>query len=111
MRQSLILIALFAASANAAKINFHVIAPGATMVEVSVNNHKTALTAPDPSVPHFTGAAEADDGATYKYVVEGVVEPFERRLKAGVTKTHNDFVNRPITYADIPDLPIVEVKD
>ncbi|KAF9276842.1 hypothetical protein BGZ68_009709 [Mortierella alpina] len=108
MRQSLILIALFAASANAAKVNFHVIAPGATMVEVSVNNHKTTLTAPDPSVPHFTGAAEADNGATYKYVVEGVAEPFERRLKAGVTKTHNDFVNRPITYADIPDLPIVE---
>ncbi|CAO3574125.1 unnamed protein product [Mortierella alpina] len=102
------LIALFAVSANAAKVNFHVIAPGATTVQVSINNRKTTLTAANPSVPHFSGAAEADGEAQYKYVVDGLNEPFVRRLKAGVFKTHNDFVNRPVTYADIPHLSAVE---
>ncbi|KAF9940553.1 hypothetical protein BGZ67_007363 [Mortierella alpina] len=108
MRKSLILLALLAASANAAQVSFHVIAPGATTVQVSINNKRTTLTAADPSVPHFTGAAEADDGAKYKYVVNNEDEPFERRLKAGVSKTHNDFFKRPVTYADIPHLPSIE---
>ncbi|KAF9570257.1 hypothetical protein EC968_002028 [Mortierella alpina] len=95
------------ASVNAAKVNFRVIAPGASTVLVSIKDQSTALRASNSKVPYFTGDAEADDGAKYKYVVDGVYEPFERRLKPGVSKTRNDFFNRPVTYADIPQLPTV----
>ena len=106
------MIALLAASVNAAKVSFHVIAPNATSVEVLINGQKTPLTADNPPFPHFTGAAEADDGAAYKYVVGGETELFERKLKAGVSKTYNDFHNRSVTYADIPHLPMpLGVKD
>ncbi|KAG0201009.1 hypothetical protein BGX28_006083 [Mortierella sp. GBA30] len=104
MRQSLTLIA-FLAAVNAAQVTFRVIAPGATNVQVSINGQVTTLTAADPAVPYFTGAAEAADGAKYKYVTGGTAEAFERTLKAGITSTYNDFINRPVTYADIPELP------
>ncbi|KAG0165278.1 hypothetical protein DFQ28_011071 [Apophysomyces sp. BC1034] len=107
MRQSLAVIAfsLLVACSNAAQINFRVVAPGATDVNVSVNGQTTKLAAADPNVPYFTGKAEAADGTKYKYVVNGQAEGFDRTLEKGRTSTRNDFHNRPVTYANIPKLP------
>ncbi|KAF7727368.1 hypothetical protein EC973_007611 [Apophysomyces ossiformis] len=107
MRLSLTVVAfsLLVACSNAAQIDFRVVAPGATNVEVSVNGQTTKLAASDPSVPYFTGKAEAADGAHYKYIVNGQPEGFERALEKGRASTRNDFHNRPVTYANIPKLP------
>ncbi|KAG0257964.1 hypothetical protein BG011_003631 [Mortierella polycephala] len=105
MRQSLTWIALFVASANAAQVTFRVVAPGASAVEVNIGGQLTPLTAADPTIPYFTGVAEAADGAKYKYVAGGTAEAFDRTLEAGKASTYNEFINRPITYANIPELP------
>ncbi|KAI8141865.1 coth protein-domain-containing protein [Fennellomyces sp. T-0311] len=89
----------------AATVQFRVVAPSATDVQVSINGQLTPLSAQDPDIPYFVGQAEAADQAKYKYVVGGTAEPFERTLEPGRTATRNDFYNRPITYADIPKLP------
>ncbi|ORX55643.1 hypothetical protein DM01DRAFT_1366842 [Hesseltinella vesiculosa] len=91
---------------QAAAVTFNVIAPGAQDVQVIVNNGSpVTLTAKDPSVPVFTGQADAAGKATYKYVVGGTAEGFERTLESGRTATRNDFFDRPITYANLPELP------
>ncbi|KAG0355062.1 coth protein-domain-containing protein [Gamsiella multidivaricata] len=107
MRQSLALSALLAlaATARAAQVTFHVVAPGATTVQVSVNGQLTALTAADPTLPIFTGAAETGADTKYKYVAGGTAETFDRELPSGKTETYNDFLDRPVTYANIPELP------
>ncbi|KAF9971017.1 hypothetical protein BGZ73_006098 [Actinomortierella ambigua] len=105
MRYNWTLAALLAASVRAAQVNFRVFAPNVTKTEVSINGQLTVLTAADPNIPYFTGKAEAPDGATYKYVFEGQPETFDRQLGAGYTMTWNDFAHRPISYADIPELP------
>ncbi|KAF9347793.1 hypothetical protein BGX26_000750 [Mortierella sp. AD094] len=104
MRQSFAFLAL-AAIAQAAQVTFHVVAPGATAVQVSVNGQLTTLTAADPTVPVFSGAAETGADTKYKYVAGGVTEAFDRQLPSGRAETYNDFLNRPVTYADIPELP------
>ncbi|CDH57008.1 hypothetical protein RO3G_11882 [Lichtheimia corymbifera JMRC:FSU:9682] len=101
----LLLIPLIVTVANAATITFRVVAPGATDVQVSVNGQLTKLSASDPDVPYFVGQAEANDQDKYQYVVSGKSEPFQRTLEAGRTVTRNDFFNRPVTYANIPELP------
>ncbi|KAI9279312.1 coth protein-domain-containing protein [Sporodiniella umbellata] len=93
------------AISQAANIHFNVIAPGATDVKVSVNGQQVALTASDPNVPYFTGAAEAGSATSYKYVVGGTQESFDRSLNGIKNSTLNDFYNRPVTYANIPQLP------
>ncbi|KAI9491602.1 coth protein-domain-containing protein [Zychaea mexicana] len=90
---------------RAAAVEFRVVAPSATDVQVSINGQNTKLTAQDPDVPYFVGQAEAGDGAKYKYIVGGTAEAFERTLEAGRTSTRNDFFNRQVTYANIPKLP------
>ncbi|KAF9084560.1 hypothetical protein BGX27_003762 [Mortierella sp. AM989] len=104
MKQAFAFLAL-AAIAQAAQVTFHVIAPGSTTVQVSVNGQLTALTAADPTIPVFSGAAETGADTKYKYVAGGVTETFDRALPTGRTETYNDFLNRPVTYADIPELP------
>jgi hypothetical protein len=98
------------AVAQAAMVKFSVIAPGETTVQVSVNGQVTALTAADPTIPVFTGSAETGADKKYKYVAGGRTESFERTLPTG-TSTYNDFLDRPITYADIPELPWPIEKD
>ncbi|KAG0330304.1 hypothetical protein BGZ99_005998 [Dissophora globulifera] len=105
MKLSLALWALLAASSQAAQVTFHVVAPGATTVQVSVNGQLTAMTASDPSIPYFSGIAETGADTKYKYVAGGQAEAFDRALPSGRTETYNDFLGRPVTYADIPELP------
>ncbi|KAF9928212.1 hypothetical protein FBU30_002555 [Linnemannia zychae] len=92
------------AVAQAALVKFSVVAPQSTGVQVSVNGQLTALTQPDPNVPYFTGQAETGSAKTYKYVAGTHTEGFERNLPSG-DATYNDFLDRPITYANIPELP------
>ncbi|CAO3680059.1 unnamed protein product [Rhizopus stolonifer] len=93
------------AIAKAASIQFNVIAPSATDVKVSVNGQQVALTASDANVPYFVGSAEVGSSSTYKYVVGGTEESFDRSLTGITNSTLNDFYNRPVTYANIPQLP------
>ncbi|KAI8061680.1 coth protein-domain-containing protein [Gongronella butleri] len=91
---------------QAAAVTFNVIAPGAQSVQVAVNGgNPVTLNAQDASVPVFSGQTDAPDGAKYKYIVGGTAEAFDRTLDQGRTSTRNDFYNRPITYANIPELP------
>ncbi|KAI8341289.1 coth protein-domain-containing protein [Chlamydoabsidia padenii] len=90
---------------NAATVTFNVIAPGATDVQVSVNGQQTKLNPKDADIPYFSGQLDAPDNAKYKYVVGGQAEAFDRSLEQGRTATRNDFYNRPVTYANIPQLP------
>ncbi|KAK3815109.1 MAG: coth protein-domain-containing protein, partial [Benniella sp.] len=101
--KGLALLAL-AAVAQAAQVKFNVIAPGATTVQVSVNGQLTELKAADPTVPFYTGTAETGADTKYKYVVGQATEAFDRTLPTGGS-TLNDFFDRPITYANIPELP------
>ncbi|KAI8329398.1 coth protein-domain-containing protein [Chlamydoabsidia padenii] len=107
MKHSLAYIAFtyLVAMSNAASVTFNVIAPGATDVQVSVNGQQTKLSANDADIPLFTGQMEAPDNANYKYIVGGQAEGFDRSLEQGRTTTRNDFYNRPVTYANIPQLP------
>lgn len=73
-------------------------------MQVSVNGQNVALTAADPTIPVFTGKAETGSDTKYKYVVAGKAEPFDRALPTGAS-TYNDFYERPVTYANIPELP------
>ncbi|KAF9128739.1 hypothetical protein BGW39_004800 [Mortierella sp. 14UC] len=98
------------AVAQAAMVKFNVIAPGETTVQVSVNGQVTALTAADPTIPVFTGSAETGADKKYKYVAGGRTEGFERTLPTGAS-TYNDYLDRPITYANIPELPWPIEKD
>ncbi|KAG0224122.1 coth protein-domain-containing protein [Mortierella sp. GBAus27b] len=97
-------ILALAAAAQAAQVSFHVIAPGGKDVKVLVNGQQTALTAADPTVPYFTGTAETGADTKYKYIVGGVQETFDRAVPT-TASTLNDFFERPVTYADIPELP------
>ncbi|KAG0356969.1 hypothetical protein BG005_004054 [Podila minutissima] len=101
---SLALVASLASSALAAQVQFSVVAPGGSNVQVSVNGQNVALTAADPTIPVFTGKAETGSDTKYKYVVAGKAEPFDRALPTGAS-TYNDFYERPVTYANIPELP------
>ncbi|CAO3596830.1 unnamed protein product [Absidia cylindrospora] len=107
MKHSLTYIAFacMVAMTNAATVTFNVIAPGASEVQVSVNGQQTKLNAKDADVPLFSGQMDAPDDAKYKYVVGGTAEEFDRSLEKGRTATRNDFYNRPVTYANIPQLP------
>lgn len=107
---SLALVASLASSALAAQVKFSVVAPGGSNVQVSVNGQNVALTAADPTVPVFTGTAETGSDTKYKYVVAGKTEPFDRALPTGAS-TYNDFFDRPVTYANIPELPWPIEKD
>ncbi|KAG0296405.1 hypothetical protein BGZ98_000979 [Dissophora globulifera] len=98
------------AIAQAAQVKFSVVAPGATAVQVSVNGQFTSLTAPDASVPYFTGYAETGSDTKYKYVADGHTEAFDRIIPSGAS-TYNDFLNRPVTYANIPNMPWPIEKD
>ncbi|RCH81562.1 hypothetical protein CU098_006773, partial [Rhizopus stolonifer] len=90
---------------EAASVKFNVIAPNATDVKVSVNGQQVALTASIPNVPYYTGNAEVGSAKEYKYVFGGVEESFSRALDSSKSSTLNDFANRPVTYANIPQLP------
>ncbi|CAO3638050.1 unnamed protein product [Cunninghamella blakesleeana] len=82
---------------------FKVIAPGGNQVQVLTGGKTFDLKAPDADVPYFVGEANSD--GTYKYVVNGKPESFDRKLQGSSTK--NDFYERPVTYANIPKLPNV----
>ncbi|KAG0367336.1 hypothetical protein BGX24_003278 [Mortierella sp. AD032] len=93
------------AVAQAALVKFNVIAPGEKSVQVTVNGQTTTLTCADPlTIPVFTGSVETGADKKYKYVAGGRAEAFERDLPTGAS-TYNDFLDRPVTYANIPELP------
>ncbi|KAI8061228.1 coth protein-domain-containing protein [Thamnidium elegans] len=106
--KSLTLAALTVLTAvNAASVTFKVIAPSSEgTVQVEVNGQLTTLTAADPDVPYFTGTAELGADENYKYVVDGTPEDCTRTLE-NESSTRNEFYNRPVTYANIPDLPTI----
>ncbi|KAI9259037.1 coth protein-domain-containing protein [Sporodiniella umbellata] len=96
----------FLVAVNAASVSFKVIAPNAkSSVQVNVNGALTTLEASDPDVPYYTGSAELNDGQSYKYVVDGTAETFDRVLNGGSTSTKNEFFERPVTYANLPTIP------
>lgn len=112
---------------QAGSVTFRVIAPGSTDVKVSINGQQSQLTQQDPNIPYFIGQAELSNDAKYKvsskivpvsslfdnltfldtkqYVAGGTEEPFDRTLDKGRSSTRNDFFNRSVTYANIPELP------
>ncbi|KAG1039762.1 hypothetical protein G6F43_012435 [Rhizopus delemar] len=111
MKLSIISAAFLVAITHAASIKFNVIAPNATDVKVSVNGQQVTLTASDANVPYFTGSAEVGASKTYKYVAGGTEEGFDRSLDGITNSTLNDFYNRPVTYANLPQLPWPIEKD
>ncbi|KAI8638771.1 coth protein-domain-containing protein [Parasitella parasitica] len=96
------------AAVDAANVNFKVIAPNASkQVQVNVGGTLTTLKAADPDVPFYTGSADLPDNKTYKYVVDGKTESFDRTF-AGGDSTKNEFYERQVTYAtNIPELPSI----
>jgi hypothetical protein len=99
--------ASFIAAVNAATVTFKVVAPSATdTVQVNINGALTDLKATDTDVPYFVGTAEYNLGETYKYVIDGEAEEFDRALNSG-DSTRNDFYNRNVTYANIPGIPTI----
>lgn len=103
--KTLLSLASLAFAVNAATVTFRVVAPQATNVQVSIGGQSTTLNASDPDVPYYTGSANLDASATYKYVVNGQAEGFDRTLASGKTQTQNDFYGREVTYANLPTLP------
>ncbi|KAJ8659409.1 hypothetical protein O0I10_004771, partial [Lichtheimia ornata] len=102
------LFAVAAAYAQAA--TFKVVAPGAkNSVQVVIDGARTNLHANDTDVPYFVGDASCDAPCSYKYAVDGVEEDFHRKLEGATTR--NDVYSRPVTYADLPDLPHPIKKD
>ncbi|KAI9024339.1 coth protein-domain-containing protein [Phycomyces nitens] len=112
MKYSLSIIALsMIACSEAANVLFKVIAPDAKgAVSVSINGATTALQTADADVPFYTGTVDLPDNASYKYIVDGTAESFDRSLESGRSATRNDFYDRPVTYANIPELPY-PIKD
>ncbi|KAF9143314.1 hypothetical protein BG015_000469, partial [Linnemannia schmuckeri] len=98
------------AVAQAALVKFSVIAPDAATVEVQIGGKNTALTRPDANVPLYTGQAETGAETKYKYVAAGRAEAFDRTIPT-TGATYNEFLDRPITYANIPELPWPIEKD
>jgi hypothetical protein len=103
--KTLLSLASLAFAVNAATVTFRVVAPEATNVQVSIGGQSTTLNASDPDVPYYTGSANIDASASYKYVVNGQAENFDRTLASGKTQTQNDFYGREVTYANLPTLP------
>ncbi|RCH86308.1 hypothetical protein CU098_007082 [Rhizopus stolonifer] len=91
--------------AQAATVEFKIVAPGAKSVQVSVNGQLTQLNAPYANVPFYNGTAEIGASTSYNYVVDGNAETFTRSLSSNITATFNDFFDRPITVANIPAFP------
>ncbi|KAF8940744.1 hypothetical protein BGZ47_007623 [Haplosporangium gracile] len=98
------------AVAQAALVKFSVIAPDAATVEVQIGGTNTALTRPDANVPLYTGQAEAGAETKYKYVAAGRAEAFDRTIPT-TGATYNEFLDRPVAYANIPELPWPIEKD
>lgn len=98
------------AVAQAALVKFSVIAPDAATVEVQIGGKNTALTKADPNVPLYTGQAETGAETKYKYVAAGRAEAFDRTVPT-TGATYNEFLDRPISYANIPELPWPVEKD
>ncbi|KAI8575830.1 hypothetical protein K450DRAFT_259744 [Umbelopsis ramanniana AG] len=103
--KTLLSLASLALAVNAATVTFRVVAPEATNVQVSIGGQSTTLNASDPDVPYYTGSANLDANVSYKYVVNGQAESFDRTLDSGRTQTMNDFYGREVTYANLPTLP------
>jgi hypothetical protein len=103
--KTLFSLAALSLAVNAATVTFRVVAPGANTVQVSIGGQATTLNASDPDVPYYTGSANLDGNASYKYVVNGQAESFDRNLSASRNQTMNDFYGRAVTYANLPILP------
>ncbi|KAI8887926.1 hypothetical protein K501DRAFT_174301 [Backusella circina FSU 941] len=106
--KSLSIIALTClAAVHAANVEFKVLVPDATeSVEVSINGANFPLARIDQDLPLFVGSADLPEGQTYNYVSDGVPESFTRTHSAG-DSTYNELFGRPISYADIPEIPKV----
>ncbi|KAI7857689.1 coth protein-domain-containing protein [Circinella umbellata] len=97
-------IGLVIATAYVNAATFKVIAPGALQdVSVSIAGQRIPLTQNDPDIPYFQGQADCNGSCSYKYVVDGAEETFERSLNGDTTL--NDIFQRPVTYASLPPLP------
>jgi spore coat protein CotH len=105
MRLSLFIIASIVTAAHAATVQFNVISPNATTVQVSVNGQSTLLNCPDKNIPFFTGSVDVGSATSYQYITNNQPESFTRTLSSGLTNTYNEFFGRPITYANLRELP------
>lgn len=101
MRHAALLLAA-SSVASARQVTFGVVSFG-TGAEVSVGGANYQLTAPWPADPYYNGTVEVPDGVqTYKYVVDGKPEAFERPLDGAASRTMNDFYSREVTYQAMP---------
>ncbi|KAI9256702.1 coth protein-domain-containing protein [Sporodiniella umbellata] len=96
---------LLVTATHAALVDFYVISPESRVVQVSVGGALTTLKPVAPNIPLYTGSVETGKATTYSYLTESEEEVFVRTLPSGASRTLNDFFGRPITYANITDLP------
>jgi len=98
-----ILIVLIVTYATARTVKFGLVAFG-TKAEVNINGEKHAMTHPNTKDPYYTLDLKVDDSdITYKYVVDGTEEEFERTLPQKETTTHNEFFGRKDTIKELPE--------
>lgn len=98
----LLLLLAASSAASARQVAFGVVAFGAG-AEVSVGGANFPLAAPWPEDPYYNGTVEVPDGVqTYKYVVDGKPEGFERALDGTADRTLNDFYGREVTHQAMP---------
>ncbi|KAG5457438.1 MAG: hypothetical protein BJ554DRAFT_2550 [Olpidium bornovanus] len=95
-----------AAAVKARMVQFGVVAFPNQTVEVSVGGQRHRLAPPDMYAPYYWGNYDVPDTFTYKYIVDGAEEPFDRGgPDASRTKTYNDFYGRQHTVVELPRLP------
>ncbi|KAI8919481.1 coth protein-domain-containing protein [Powellomyces hirtus] len=90
--------------AAAGPVTFNVLS-FSTATSVLVGGVETPLKAADPTQPLFSGIVETGAATTYKYVADGVAEPFERTLNTSMSYTFNEFYNRTQTSVKLPPFP------
>lgn len=96
--------ALVAGTALAETKTFNAVAFG-TQVQVRLSGGETVpLTQPFADQPYFTGSADVSGTVSYKIVVDGEEEAFEREFPAGRSSTFNNFFGRKETIKHLPQL-------
>lgn len=93
-------------TAAARKIQFGVVAFPKSTVEVEVNGNRYRMSPPDMYAPYYWGNFDVPDSFTYKYVVDGVAEGFQRPSPdSSRAKTYNDLYGRAKSVVKLPNLP------
>lgn len=95
--------------ADAARVSFGLVAFPKQRAQVAIGGRPPVdLGHPDPNEPYYMSAFDVPEGTTYKYVVDGAAEAFQRtvtREHVRNGRTHNDFFGRQVTVQKLPNLP------